>query len=74
MSIQLKRHHRERLKRYRRHYFGRKLSDKHLGIAVGTPKPCSCFVCGNPRRYFNEKTLAELRNIELFLCGISEVM
>lgn len=25
------------------------------------PKLCSCFMCGNPRRYFGEPTLRELR-------------
>jgi hypothetical protein len=26
-----------------------------------TPTPCSCWMCGNPRRRHNERTLQELR-------------
>lgn len=26
-----------------------------------TPKPCSCFGCGNPRRHFGELTLQEIK-------------
>ena len=26
-----------------------------------TTKPCSCAMCGNPRKFFNEKTLQEKR-------------
>lgn len=26
-----------------------------------TRTPCSCLVCGNPRRYFGEKTMQERR-------------
>lgn len=25
-------------------------------------KPCSCMACGNPRRYFGEKTLQEIKS------------
>ena len=46
-------HHRERLKAKRRRYWGRDLirEPKRLGQAVGTPTPCSCPMCGNPRHY-----------------------
>ena len=31
-----------------------------LNIMVTThAKPCSCSMCGNPRRYFNDKTIQE---------------
>lgn len=26
-----------------------------------TTKVCSCFMCGNPRKFFNEKTIQEKR-------------
>lgn len=46
-------HHRDRLKRKRRFYWGRDLSrePEALSKIVDTPKPCSCPMCGNIRRY-----------------------
>jgi len=37
---------------------------KSLGKVVDTPTPCSCWMCGNPRRYFNESTQQERRAID----------
>jgi hypothetical protein len=68
MTIQLKRHHRARLKRNRKYHFGRVLNDKHLSMVANS----SCVMCGNPRRYFGKKTMAELRNVELFKIGVDE--
>lgn len=34
------------------------LADKYLGLVVNTPQVCSCFRCGNPRR-FGHRTLKE---------------
>ena len=34
------------------------------GKLAKTPKPCSAFCCGNPRRFWGEKTRQELRNAE----------
>lgn len=31
---------------------------------VDTHTPCSCYMCGNPRRYFNAPTLQEVRHYE----------
>jgi len=31
------------------------------GILANTPKPCSCHMCGNPRKFFKEKTVQEKR-------------
>ena len=36
-------------------------SDTQLGRLIDTPTPCSCWMCGNPRRYFNERTIQEQR-------------
>lgn len=62
-----RRHHYQRLKRKRvtRNYWCRYHGDwskRQLGIAVNTPKPCSCESCGNPRRQHKEQTLAEKRS------------
>ena len=56
-----RRHHTERLKKKRRIHWGRELSDKELGEVVNTPTPCSCPLCGNPRRHFGAKTVQEKR-------------
>ena len=44
-------HHRERLKKARRRYWGRDLTHepKNLARAVNTPKGCSCWMCNKPR-------------------------
>lgn len=34
---------------------------RHQQKVAETRKPCSCWMCGNPRRYFNEKTMQEKR-------------
>jgi hypothetical protein len=33
-----------------------------IGIQAHSPKMCSCWMCGNPRKYFNEMTIQEKRN------------
>jgi len=50
----LRRHHIARLRDLRRRHFGGKLASdaRRLGMAVTTAKPCSCWACGNQRRYF----------------------
>jgi hypothetical protein len=69
LSRALRRHHRYRLWRKRRFYWSRNLVEpnenpRSRGKVVDTPTPCSCWMCGNPRRYFGEKTLQELRQDE----------
>ncbi len=56
-----RRHHRARLKKKRQYYRGRRLTDAALGIVVNTPTLCSCWMCGNPRKYFGEQTIQERR-------------
>tara|TARA_B100000780_G_C20676888_1_gene269373 strand:+ start:115 stop:348 length:234 start_codon:yes stop_codon:yes gene_type:complete len=34
---------------------------KKIGIRSHTPKWCSCHMCGNPRKYWKEKTIQERR-------------
>lgn len=61
------RHHRARLANKRKGYFVFQYvcpedSDRLLGILVSTPKACSCWMCGNPRRYkMKGKTPEEMR-------------
>jgi hypothetical protein len=61
MSRALRRHHRARLKKARQNYHSSPYmraqgwSNGPAAIAsyVDTPTPCSCWMCGNPRRYRN---------------------
>lgn len=57
----LRRHHRERLLQKRRSPWGRTLTHEEASRAVDTPTPCSCWLCGNPRRTIKELTLQETR-------------
>lgn len=59
---------RERLKKKRAAYHGGintrtpDSRDKVLGLLVDTPTPCSCYMCGNPRRQaFNQKSRLTLQ-------------
>jgi hypothetical protein len=52
------------LKKKRQFYFFRwskKLNPKQLGLALHTPALCSCYMCGNPRKYDGERTVQEKR-------------
>jgi len=33
---------------------------------------CSCWMCGNPRKYFNQDTLAEVKHLDLFKSQIND--
>lgn len=61
----LNRHHKIRMKKKRRDdvfYNTESALNKH----VTTPKNCSCFMCGNPRKHLgnskDSKTIQELRS------------
>lgn len=58
-------HHRDRLKKARRRYWGRDLSTepKRLAQAVECPARCSCWVCGNQRQH-EGPTMQERRQAE----------
>lgn len=66
----LRRHHRERLKKNRKSYWGRgrrglEWTPVALGICVNTPHPCSCWACGNSRKWLGEVTVQERRIAQL---------
>jgi len=69
----IRRHHIERLKNNRRTHWNRVLSKEELGMVVETPTPCSCFMCGNPRKYFKQKTNQEKRNEDKFKNELKEL-
>ncbi len=63
----LRRHHRSRLLKKRSGYWGRMNWDYDepfvavSPMVVNTPTPCSCPMCGNPRKHAKEKSLGERR-------------
>jgi len=66
----IRRHHLQRLKKARAfdHAIGesRQGDSVALGRHVNTPAKCSCWMCGNPRRYFDEKSRQERIQDEKF--------
>lgn len=78
MDRALRRHHRQRMKNNRKKYwtvFPHEESPKRLGIITTTPCICSCWMCGNPRKYYkNSKAgmkTSEIRKMEAMIVGIS---
>ena len=65
----IRRHHVDRLKSSRRYFWGHKrdLSQdaRAIGMVVNTPNPCSCYMCGNPRRFFKMDALDEVSSLEM---------
>jgi len=60
----IRRHHYERLKKKRSNYRVWSQNPAKAGFLVTTPTPCSCVMCGNPRRHFGELTIQEIRQKE----------
>lgn len=61
----VRRHHVKRLKKARAHYWGRSrqepLTERQMGILIGTPEKCSrCWMCNRPRQTFG-KPFADIR-------------
>ena len=78
MDQALRRHHRQRVKNNRKKYwtvFPHEESPKRLGIITTTPCICSCWMCGNPRKFYkNSKAgmkTSEIRKMEAMIMGIS---
>lgn len=62
----IRRHHTERLKKARVNYWGHwnrwydsPWTPKSRGAVTRTPCPCSCYTCGNPRRWMKGKDQSE---------------
>ena len=62
-SRAIRRHHLDRMKVRVRHYYGGHAAGdaRQLGRLASSRTPCSCFMCGNPRRRLGERTLQERR-------------
>lgn len=62
LSRALRRHHVARLKKNRAGYAGGFLTEpRHLGALVQHPCCCSCWMCGNPRKWWGERSIQERR-------------
>lgn len=56
----VRRHHVERLKKARsKHETAKGVGNQKKHLMTETPTPCSCAMCGNPRKYANEATIQE---------------
>jgi hypothetical protein len=61
-SRALTRHHADRVKKKRSKYTNAVSSDDKdvsVGKTACTPALCSCYMCGNPRKFFSELTMQE---------------
>lgn len=60
-----RRHHERRIKArfYRKQSFHRAwaTNERNAGLFANHGKVCSCYMCGNPRRYWGELTMQEKR-------------
>ncbi len=65
-----RRHHHQRMidrvknfgwLKYIKKKFSEEEYEQHLKHLAETRKPCSCHMCGNPRKYWKEKTMQEKR-------------
>jgi len=63
----IRRHHEERIKnRVEKYYGGVFQKDaREIGKMAHARTPCSCFMCGNPRKWFKQMTLRERRAPEI---------
>ena len=42
------------------------LTETDIGAYAHSPKGCSCFMCGNPRKWWNDKTVQEKKMDEYY--------
>ena len=55
----VRRHHKQRMKdeikdKYLNNWQYKDVDERTLGIESDTQKRCSCWMCGNPRKYFGD--------------------
>lgn len=74
MKRALRRHQRDRLfkSRKKRLWFYEKLTNNDLYYVINTPTPCSCAMCGNPRKYFRKIKKQEYLSYVNFIEQCSE--
>lgn len=47
---------------------------RQVGMMAHTPAPCSCPMCGNPRRHFRQRTRQEKVAVERELAEMEEML
>lgn len=52
------------VKRTMKHNWYNGLTPARIGILAHSPALCSCYACGNPRKYSGESRISELRIVE----------
>ena len=77
----IRRHHITRIKNKVKKYYGiRTWIREHdnpnlvIGYRANTHTPCSCVMCGNPRKHFGERTISEIRHIQIMKDEIDEII
>lgn len=61
MKKAIRRSHDARLKKARKGYWSMSnLEGSALGKVLHTPAICSCYMCGNPRKFLKAKSLKEI--------------
>lgn len=73
----VRRHHYARLKNSRKHYFNFSWwanQAKRLGIIAYYPTKCSCPMCGNPRKWFGDRTISECRDDYRYVDGMNDLL
>ncbi len=79
MRRAIRRHNRTRLFRRRRHYWGygsNMFPEEAIPSVIDTPTPCSCWMCGNPRRYSKGRyrfTIQEIKFTESIQAEIEDI-
>jgi len=64
-SRAFRRHHEQRVKHRVEAYYGgyARGNPRAIGRLANTRTPCSCWMCGNARRYFHEPAIQERRTV-----------
>lgn len=71
---QIRRSHTKRIKNKRANYYGMtKMTAVQHGRVVNTATPCSCWMCGNPRKFFNDVTIQEKKSDDSFKAGLNDI-
>lgn len=45
-----------------RERYGKEPTERQVGRLAHSPELCSCYMCGNPRKHFKQKTLQEIKS------------
>ena len=67
MRRMARRAHIQRLKKVRKKYSNveHTTNEKVLGVYLTTPKVCTCWMCGNDRKFQKERTIQEKRMMQI---------